>query len=114
MLRKSWQFKFVYDHGRKAVGEHLVIFFCSPPDELANNAPGVNMGVVASKRIGSAVRRNRAKRLLREARRNVAGQMNDRNIWIVVVARANIIDKTALDVENDLRRALDTAGLLGR
>ena len=114
MLRKSWQFRFVYDHGRKAVGEHLVLFFCSPPDEFADQDPRVSGGVVASKRVGSAVRRNRAKRLLRNATRIAAGNMNDRNIWIVAIARASINDKKAGDVENDLRRTLDTAGLLGR
>ena len=110
VLRKAWQFRFVYDQGRKALGSHLVVFYATPPE--GHREPEI--GVVASKKVGSAVRRSRAKRLMREAVRRVEPALNDRNIWIVVVARATIVEQSAAAVEDDLRQALHDAGLLSR
>ena len=62
-LTKKHEFHEVYEHGAKNVGRLLVVYLL-PADDMAR-------AVVASKKIGNAVKRNRAKRLLREAFREV-------------------------------------------
>jgi ribonuclease P protein component len=68
-------------------------------------------GVITSRKIGNAVVRARARRLLREAfRRNqhkVAGKVD-----LVLVARASIARKHFAGVEADFLMALRRAGLL--
>ena len=64
-LRVSYQFKWVYDKGRR-YNSPLFTFFV-----LKNNEPVSRLGVTVTKKIGNAVERNRCKRILREIfRRN--------------------------------------------
>ena len=68
-------------------------------------------GVVAAKRIGNAVVRNRAKRLLRQAFRLHQHELRVPS-EIVLVARDSIAGKPFADVERDYLAALRSAGLL--
>ena len=106
-LKKNWQFRTCYARGQKAVGDYAVVFYHKNP-----GAEGLQVGVVASKRVGGAVQRNRAKRLLRNAARRVADKLNHRDLWVVFVAKSTILDVSARDVQNDIERLLAQAGLL--
>ena len=109
-LKKNWQFRKVYDEGANIVCDCAVIFYCINPEF----EEGPCFGVVASKRVGNAVKRNRAKRLLRETARRLSGKLNHRDIWVVLVARSNIINRSSDDVQNDVERALEEARLITR
>jgi ribonuclease P protein component len=106
-LQHAWQFRRCYDSGRKLVTNHSVIFLFAPPEP-----DGVRVGVVASRRVGGAVKRNRAKRLLREASRRVASKWPEAH-WIVLVAKSSIVARNAEEVRIDIERALDTYGASG-
>ena len=80
---------------------HSIIFLRAPSEP-----DGVRVGVVASKRVGDAVRRSRAKRLLREAGRRLAPRLRERSLWVVLVARASIVTRTSAEVERDIEQAL--------
>ena len=108
----------MYEEGVKHVGR-LFVLYLYPGDDLAR-------AVVASRKVGGAVTRNRAKRLLREAirsriekepqvvaeirRRTWAsggpGTPSGEGLWLVAVARRRIVEKNCEDVAAELDQLL--------
>jgi len=68
------------------------------------------LGVVTSKKIGGAVARSRARRLLRESFRQHQHEFSQ-PVELVLVARNSIAGKKLADVEKDFLAALNRAGL---
>lgn len=86
----------VLDQARPRRGKRVVLFL----------APGSgDWAVVATKRVGGAVERNRAKRILREAWRQVSPQVTG-NLDTVLVAREAIRDATTQDLVDDMTDVL--------
>ena len=63
-IRQRREFQRAYDEGRRVVCRYFVAFV------VPRSSGPLRLGVVASRRVGNAVIRNRAKRLLREVFRN--------------------------------------------
>ncbi len=104
LLRPS-QFQRVYDNGRRYHGSLAVAHVLPAPDQ-----PRV-IGIVTSRKVGNAVARNRARRLIREAYRLNQHQLQG-HVQIVMVARNSINGKKRHDVEACLRDLFRSAGLL--
>lgn len=68
------------------------------------------LGVITSKKIGGAVERSRARRLLRESFRLHQHDLSQ-PVDLVLVARNSIVGKKFADVEKDFLTALKRAGL---
>jgi ribonuclease P protein component len=82
---------------------------------LMRAAPGpaseIRFGTVTSKRLGKAVRRNRARRLVRQAMRQVCSRL--RPGWdLVFVVRSGALGASAGAVQADLELLARRAGLL--
>ncbi len=69
------------------------------------------LGVITSGKLGNAVRRNRARRLLREVFRLHQLELV-RPVDLVMVARPSIVGKSMAAVERDFLTTLRKAGLL--
>lgn len=106
LLRMRWptlksrrQFNLVYSQGRKRVAMALVVFHLE-------NAPDRQVAFVASRKVGGAVQRNRAKRLMREAFREVGASQTMPSGWLVLVARRDILELKSYQVAEELRTLL--------
>ncbi|HET6349195.1 MAG TPA: ribonuclease P protein component [Candidatus Krumholzibacteria bacterium] len=104
-LPLPWQFRYCYDGGRRIVTRYAVVFM-----RAATDTDGLRIGVVASRKVGGAVKRNRARRLLRETARSLVPRWHNRSIWVVFVARESINQRNAHDVREDIERALTENG----
>jgi ribonuclease P protein component len=108
VLRSPWQFRQVYRSGTKIVCKYAVVFY----HKTGESDGGPLFGVVASKRVGNAVCRNRAKRLLREVVRDTANRLTRQDLWVVIVAKRSILECEFEDLSADLGDALRGEGLI--
>jgi ribonuclease P protein component len=105
-LQKPGEFSRVRETGQRLVCGCLILNW----KELPAGA-GSRLGVVTSRRLGSAVVRTRARRLLREAFRLHRHQFRY-PVQMVLVARASLVGRKLQGVETDFLRALRRADLL--
>lgn len=103
ILQKPWQFRKVYASGKKIGGRCAVLFYYT---EGAGPESGPTVGVVASRRVGNAVSRNRAKRRIREALRVLTKDIRGPAVWIVCVARTAAVDAPYAELFEELRGQL--------
>ena len=108
-LRNPSQFKTVYEEGKRVVTSSAVVIY-REVGEPSDTGP--HFGFVASKRLGGAVQRNRAKRLLREAIRQRLDRFERTNIWLVLIARSGILENNYDEILRDLDRALIDEGII--
>lgn len=97
-IRRRAEFQRVFDAGRRAHGRYLTIIAAPAP------GPDSRIGIVASKKLGGAVVRNRAKRLIREMFRTQTGP--DLASDLVVIPKASALQVEAGQVVNDYITAL--------
>lgn len=106
-LRAPGQFARAREQGRRLASGTLILNWVDPRDALT----GLRLGVVSSRKVGPAVVRNRARRLLREVFRRHQHEI-DRPADLVLVARPSIAGKSYAEVERDFLKALRLQGLL--
>lgn len=103
-LTSPEDFTETYAQGRSMAGRFMVLWVRKGPDA------SLRLGVVASRVVGDAVRRNRAKRRLREAWR-LNRHLMEGPVDVVLVARRSITAAPWEDIVADLLKLAKTAGL---
>lgn len=103
-LRRSRLFAETYGQGRRVVGRMMVLWL------RTGEGAALRLGVVASKRVGNAVQRARAKRRLREAFRRNRFRFRG-EVDVVLVARRRILAADWPKVESELLALAVQAGL---
>ncbi len=104
-LTRSEDFKRVRRSG-KSYAHPLVVLIVQ-----AHEQPRVKVGVAAGRTVGTAVHRNRAKRLLREAMRTLIPDIAS-NLDLVLIARPALVSATLEDARHALLILLQRAKLL--
>jgi ribonuclease P protein component len=100
-IRRRPEFERVYNDGARISGRFMTVFV------LANGLKTPRCGVAATRKLGRAVERNRAKRLAREIfRRHKIAAGYD----IVIVPRREMLDAPFASLEADYDRAIERRG----
>jgi len=97
-IRRRPEFERIYSAGAKVHGRFMTVFV------MANGRPAPRFGVAATRKLGSAVERNRAKRRARELfrrRKDIGG------LDIVIVPRREMLDAPFATLEADYLALLD-------
>ena len=104
-LTRSEDFKRVRRSG-KSYAHPLVVLIVQTHDQ-----PRVKVGVAAGRTVGTAVHRNRAKRLLREAMRSLLPVIVS-NLDIILIARPGLVTATLEETRQALLNLLQRAQIL--
>ncbi|WRS26769.1 ribonuclease P protein component [Oscillospiraceae bacterium MB08-C2-2] len=104
-LTENRDFKRAYSKGKTAVHPLMAVYV------VKNRKPLNRLGITTSKKIGSAVERNRARRIIREAFRQVESQLPT-GLDIVVVARRKTVFAKTAGVTGGLLASCKKLGLL--
>ncbi|HUF24997.1 MAG TPA: ribonuclease P protein component [Vicinamibacterales bacterium] len=100
-VRRRADFVRVQQQGRRVSGRFVTLLI------LANDCTAPRLGLIASRKLGSAVARNRAKRRLRELFRRHRGALGDgAAVDIVAIPRRELSAAPFADVEADFLSTL--------
>jgi ribonuclease P protein component len=97
-LRRRAEFTRVYERGTRFRGRFITCI------ALPNDIGVPRLGIAASQKIGNAVARNRAKRLVRELFR---GRKPLKGIDLVIVPRREMLAAAWRKIESDYRAAVE-------
>ena len=103
MLKKRRDFLRVAEGRKKWITPAMIVQLGSMP---ANERGDLRVGYTASKKVGNAVKRSRAKRRMREVVRQVFGNCAHAGHDYVLIARREIIDYPFKELIRDLKWAL--------
>ncbi len=112
-IKENHLYNKAYKRGKRSVGKYTAVYVLrdlrahhvmleNPEKKFLNR-----LGVAVSKKIGNAVKRNRAKRVIRAAYRAIEGKLKT-GFLVVISARVAICDVKSTDVEHELRKAFES------
>lgn len=107
VLRGKREFSAVYNKGKSAAGRYVVVFY--KKNGLEHN----RLGFLASKKVGNAVARNRARRLMKESVRTDI-DIKVQGYDIIFIARNTIEGKKKQDITKSLRATIGRTELSGK
>ena len=103
-LKQNHEFRRLYNKGKSAVSPYFVIY-CRKTSRPVNR-----LGVTAGVKLGNAVKRNRARRRIRELYRTHEERLSA-GYDIVVVARARVIYGRYSELERSFDQQMKKLGL---
>ena len=115
-IKENHLYNKAYKRGERSVGKYVAVYVLrdlrahrvmleNPEKKYLNR-----LGIAVSKKIGNAVKRNRAKRIIRAAYRSLEGEIRT-GFLVVISARSAIVGVKSQDVERELRSAMDKLGM---
>lgn len=110
VLNRNTDFRRLYRRGSSYANPALVIDF------LKNRAGICRIGITSSKRIGNAVQRNKSRRLIRAAFREVYSEYEEylQGYDFIFVARVRTRYKKSTELAEIMLRQLKKAGIIPR
>jgi ribonuclease P protein component len=105
-LKKNCEIQTVFEKGHSIYGRYIVVYF------LRNSFQNVRIAFCVGRKIGNAVKRNRIKRLLREAVRAVNCNLSLPEWDILLVARGFILTANLESIIQEIEHILVKASIL--
>lgn len=102
-LTKRSSFSYVYKNGTNASNNILKVYCV--------NSVGVKIGFSVSNKLGKAVVRNKIKRRLRAATREILPQIKS-GVQVIIVAKPAILDASFADIVSQLRQLFIKVGII--
>jgi ribonuclease P protein component len=106
-VRRKAEFQRVFEGGTRVSSRFFTLLVArhpGPPTSLGAG-PVARLGLVASRKLGDAIRRNRAKRVIREVFRLNQPLPGGAGVDLVVIPRRELCDAPFTDVEKEFRGA---------
>lgn len=104
-IKLNKTFRYLYARGKSFVSPSVVVYLA--PNRYGNQ----RLGITTGKKIGKAVKRNRARRVIRVAYRTLLPCFKE-SYDMVIVARTRCVFANAHEVTADLKNCLQKAGIL--
>ena len=101
-IKKRSIFEKIRENGRFLKGENINLQILN--DQYLNNTIGI--GYTATKRIGNAVKRNKAKRIMRELAKKII-RKDKTNIYYVLIAKPSLLDTSFEELIKELRSKIN-------
>ena len=107
MLKKNYEFKTVLSKGKFFIGKEIEIFL------LKNNQKRNLLGIAVGTKNGKAFQRNKAKRLIREAYKNLEEKIiNGYSIVVLLKKDIDINDMKYIDILNEMENTFKKANII--
>ena len=104
-LKKNYLFQRAYRSRKNYVSPVLITYV------VEKKTGGFRLGITTGKKVGNAVERNHARRLVRAATADLLKDVKKR-VDVVVVCRHGILNMKSTQVEEILRKHLESAGVI--
>ena len=107
MLKKNYEFKIVLTKGRFYIGKQLKIVI------LKNGKNFKTLGIAVSTKNGKSFQRNKAKRLIREAYKNLEEKIiNGYSIVVLLKKDIDINDMKYIDIISEMENTFKKANII--
>jgi len=103
-IKENRTFRRLYSKGKRIVSPLFILYV------MPNRSEKQRLGITVSKKIGKAVERNRAKRIIREAFRLTKSELKP-GFDIIFVARASTVSSTSTQIKKEMNRCFTAVGL---
>ena len=103
-LKQRWEFRRMYSRGKCVITPAFILYFAK------GKTGRVRLGITANKKLGVAVKRNRAKRVITAAFDGCLPHIK-KGCDFVIVARSKILSLKSTDVQKMLYEKLSENGL---
>ncbi len=101
-LTRSRSIKYILRKGQKIYTEYFTLFFVG-----VRNEKELRIAFIASKKVGNAVQRNRAVRVLKESARLLLKEKSLSGVHMVVIAKNEILNTSFQDVYMQMSRVFE-------
>ena len=106
-LKKNYEFNNTFKKGKYFSGSYIECFY------IKNNKKNNYLGIAISSKICNAVKRNKIKRLICEAYRNLENSINNGNTFVFLLKKNTDVEKCSYNnIFEDVRKIFQKIGII--
>ena len=107
IIKKNYECRYFFKKGKYFSGELLEIFV------FKNNDSSNKLGIIVSKKVGGSVIRNKVKRFIREAYKELEDKIDTKNNILIIWKKSVTHEKANFfDTKKDLKNLFEKSGIL--